>query len=1019
MARASDLAALPLDLDLDLDLEQLLDEFTSRWHRGESLSAEDYVDQLHPGDDESLVQLIYHEYCLAVSSGRQPDPAVFLRRFPALRFRLDRLFDLYHALPHSQQRGPTDRDDGPLDLPEVGDEIGPYRLIRELGRGGFARVYLAEQSDLEDRLVVVKITTRPTPEPWLLARTPHTHIVSVLREATTAEGLQILCMPFLGGATLAEVLAERADPDRRKASTGLDLLADLDRTAAPEYPSARLDRPAREILASLSYPKAIAWIVARLAEALDHAQDKDVTHGDLKPSNILLAADGQPMLLDFNLSTDWREVIEDPQGQPGSGSSQDAGGTLAYMAPERLENLANPELARPSDRLDRHRADIYALGLVLREAITGAPPWVPENRPRSARKLAELLAQERKKHYSAAQKAPNENLIPTSLRPILDRCLTPKPSDRYRSARELAEDLDRWRADLAPIHTTPPWWSEALRRTHRKRKAILAASLCLAVGLSASGVVAYSYKDDLQENRLALDDNKSKNALRHDEGFDDPSLGSHALARQGSWHREPDFEPVSHSLGLLSRYNVFDLEDWREQDNVQYLPVENREDLELWVLEQAWRHGRAVLAPDFSPFVEERTRALGGIEHLVTLTPSAPLRRITQTLRKQLDLPPAKPLSGPVASHWSEPYLLGLEAELLTTTEAIAIGLDKQALGTSLASRHYQGMLSSRPRCYWSQYRLASIAMRLNQHEKATESLDICLTYRPRNPVLYLLKATNFDAMGRHDEAREACEIALALAPDFEETHRTRLIVEARSPNPQPTETILARFRLLTKAQGDHPLQRFRWDTKSFLQVQGSNGLDFAQRVLDIDPDNSEVRFNLAMHLQKTGQNSKASHEYSKILEGSPSFLPARFNRALLLQKEQRWHEAIQDYDHIAADPRLDELMSKSKGRSVSVFFNLSADRFNQGRFDEALLFATRGYHYSEQFGVLQAESNYALARAYAMAASQNPSLICKVEDHIRTAKQIDQGLIGDRLLVDPAFSGVSASLSAELFKIE
>src|SRR5439155_14842985 len=112
----------------------------------------------------------------------------------------------------------------------------------------------------------------------------------------------------------------------RRPASGRDLLADLDGVSAPEYPPARLARPARELLAGLSYPKALAWIVARLAEALDHAHRRGVGHGDLKPSNILLTADGHPMLFDFNLAVDWRSDV--PVG--------DSGGTLAYMAPERL-----------------------------------------------------------------------------------------------------------------------------------------------------------------------------------------------------------------------------------------------------------------------------------------------------------------------------------------------------------------------------------------------------------------------------------------------------------------------------------------------------------------------------------------------------------------------------------------------------------------------------------------------------------------------------------------------------------
>ena len=73
----------------------------------------------------------------------------------------------------------------------------------------------------------------------------------------------------------------------------------------PNFRPSTAARPAREMLAGLSYSQAVAWVGARLAEALDHAFSRDVAHGDVKPSNILLSADGNPLLLDFNLARDW------------------------------------------------------------------------------------------------------------------------------------------------------------------------------------------------------------------------------------------------------------------------------------------------------------------------------------------------------------------------------------------------------------------------------------------------------------------------------------------------------------------------------------------------------------------------------------------------------------------------------------------------------------------------------------------------------------------------------------------
>ena len=235
---------------------------------------------------------------------------------------------------------------------------------------------------------MLKVSTRSTAEPRLLARARHAHIVEVLRHAAADDGaLHLVCMPFLGGATLAAVLEARRKLGRRPRS-GRDLLADLDRASAPEYPAAGLARPAREIIAGLSYPEALAWIVARLAEALDHAHRRGVAHGDLKPSNILLTAEGTPMLFDFNLAVDWHEAA-------GRRPAADPGGTLAYMAPERLRAIAEGRRGPRPEAADLHRADLYALGLVLLEALTGRAPRSPGARPGDPRELAEALAEAR------------------------------------------------------------------------------------------------------------------------------------------------------------------------------------------------------------------------------------------------------------------------------------------------------------------------------------------------------------------------------------------------------------------------------------------------------------------------------------------------------------------------------------------------------------------------------------------------------------------------------------------------
>src|SRR5262249_9503663 len=127
-------------------------------------------------------------------------------------------------------------------------------------------------------------------------------------------------------------------------------------------------QPSRQFLHTASAVEAAVWIVARLAEGLDHAHSRGLLHRDLKPANILLAADGTPMLLDFNLAAE-----RQPDSAEGEIRRAMVGGTIPYMAPEHLDAF-NPRGTTAPEAVDE-RADIYALGLILFELLSGEHPF--------------------------------------------------------------------------------------------------------------------------------------------------------------------------------------------------------------------------------------------------------------------------------------------------------------------------------------------------------------------------------------------------------------------------------------------------------------------------------------------------------------------------------------------------------------------------------------------------------------------------------------------------------------------
>ena len=186
-------------------------------------------------------------------------------------------------------------------------------------------------------------------------------------------------MPYFGGATLAQLLERmRAnDPSHR---SGRELLSLLDQCSnlqagglpmhdipqGPEQVRPGQVAAARQFLTRGSYVNAICWIGVCLADALQYAHERGLLHLDLKPSNVLLAADGQPMLLDFHLA---REPVD-----PRDESIPWLGGTTGYMSPEQMAGVQAVLKGRPVGKAVDHRSDIYSLGIVLHEAISGSLP---------------------------------------------------------------------------------------------------------------------------------------------------------------------------------------------------------------------------------------------------------------------------------------------------------------------------------------------------------------------------------------------------------------------------------------------------------------------------------------------------------------------------------------------------------------------------------------------------------------------------------------------------------------------
>lgn len=375
------------------------------------------------------------------------------------------------------------------DLPATGTSWDDFQLLGILGTGAFSKVYLARQMGLAGRIVALKLTFRKTNESRWLASLQHSAIVPIY-SIHQSDGVYGICMPFLGNTTLGDAirdpgLAKAFDSDQQKLSKSVSWLdtiklrqRDLDTwigsnsvsseiedlSTAPQllrpsdreqiysptehYGKADILSPAAQRLQSCSYTEAVCWIGAQLADALAYSHSAGVIHSDIKPANILLGSDGQPRLLDFNIAY-----------APESQKTFPLGGTLPYMSPEHRTAM---DSSLPIDP----RSDIYSLGVVLFESLTGKLP---------THKLGK-----------AGPRSLNPAVSP-GLSAIVSKCLEAIPDKRYRTASELATDLNAQLMNQPLKYTEEPSWKEIGLKWCRRHPKLTSSSTVFAAFMVICG----------------------------------------------------------------------------------------------------------------------------------------------------------------------------------------------------------------------------------------------------------------------------------------------------------------------------------------------------------------------------------------------------------------------------------------------------------------------------------------------------------------------------------------------------
>jgi serine/threonine protein kinase/uncharacterized membrane protein len=372
--------------------------------------------------------LIYEEFHIRKQSGQPVDADEYLRAFPGHTAEIASILNIEQAYETTAffRRAKQQR----VDAVAVGDTIDDFELLSELGAGAFAKVFLARQKSMQ-RTLAVKISADEGTEPQTLAQLDHDHIVRVFDQRTLPERkLRLLYMQYIAGGTLHQVIkrVRQTPPEERTGEMILDVVDEGLEKRGDARPTMS---PARHWLATASWPEAVCWIGSRLARGLDYAHRRGVLHRDVKPANVLLTAEPSPKLADFNISFSSKVAGATPAAY--------FGGSLAYMSPEQLE-ACNTAHARSAEDLDG-RSDLYSLGVLLWELLTGSRPFSEENIGGGWSAILETMVARRKNGANVGDLAQLKG-CPSGLVSVLEGALEPERDRRWSRGLEIARRLE-------------------------------------------------------------------------------------------------------------------------------------------------------------------------------------------------------------------------------------------------------------------------------------------------------------------------------------------------------------------------------------------------------------------------------------------------------------------------------------------------------------------------------------------------------------------------------------------------
>jgi serine/threonine protein kinase/Tfp pilus assembly protein PilF len=682
-------------------------------------------------DRDQLLDDVIVTYLEAVETGQQPDPLQWLARYPDLATELGEFFadqqqvrrwtEPLCAVASGTTPAAADPNrtmpegTGPLAVAPA-RSFGDYELLEEIARGGMGVVYRARQISLNRTVAVKMILAGELASPADLQRfhteaenaavLDHPHIVPIY-EVGEHEGQHYFSMKLVEGGDLAQ---------------------HLDRFVGDQRAAARL--------------------LATAARAVYHAHQHGILHRDLKPANILLDADGQPHVTDFGLAKRF-------QGDSGLTPSRAIVGTPSYVAPEQA--AARKDLTTA--------ADVYSLGAILYELLTGRAPFRAETPMET---LLHVMERE-----PARPRALNPQ-VARDLETVCLKCLHKEPGRRYGSAEALADDLERFLAG-EPIRARRVTLWERGRKWVRRRPAaaaLVAATALAVLGLVTSGLLYQDRRVRVAQQQIAEQDQQIAEQQRRDRlrryASDLLSQGQEAAGRQNwadakfAFQRVLDWigdEPSLDDLTLVARSLLATADKALKEQEERKAAQQHEEQAQRVALEkyqhflglrdEALFHGTVFTGVDLPTNVQKSAKAA---------------REALDSFGVELGSQTGPLFEGGFTQDQTQAITTGCHELLLVLADAVARqGAPQQSGEEAVHILDRAAGLGRQTRYY--HLRRARYLAQMGDAAGARSATELAAKQAPNGPLDYFLLAEDEQRQGKLEQAIAHFQEALRLEP--------------------------------------------------------------------------------------------------------------------------------------------------------------------------------------------------------------------------------------------------------------